>query len=139
GNCNAERYETELKRRAELARKAPELPVFRNRVLTEKKKAEVLFRKFVPEEIIPIPFPGWFALLIDPMRSLMITDVSVVEDPSRTYNPCNNTGTPMGPWTFGKLMTEMANEPATGINPSDFVLHWLQQWTTDLPINGFTV
>jgi len=138
-NFDAESYEAELKRRAELARKAPELPVFRNRVLTGKKKTEIVFHKFSPGEIIPIQFPGGFPLLVDPARELLITDVSVVEDPSRTFNPCNSTGTPMGPWTFGKLMTEMANEPATGINPSDFVLHWLEQWSTDLTINGFTV
>ena len=45
----------------------------------------------------------------------------------------------MGAWTFGRLMTEMANEPATGIRPGDFVEQWIQQWTVDLTINSFTV
>jgi hypothetical protein len=45
----------------------------------------------------------------------------------------------MGAWTFGKLMTEMANEPVTGINPSDFTLNWLQHWAADLIVNTFTV
>ena len=76
---------------------------------------------------------------VDPWRELFITDVDVVEDPDRTYDPCTGVGTPMGPWTFGGLMTEMANEPVTGIRPGDFVEHWLEEWTQDQTINGFTV
>jgi len=139
-NFDAEGYEAELKRRAEVARKVGELPVFKNRVLVGKKRLEIpRFMRFPPGDIITIfPFDG-DPSAVDPARELMITDVGVVEDPTRTFNPCTNTGTPMGPWTFGKLMTEMANEQVTGIHPSDFTLRWLQQWSTDLVINGFTV
>jgi hypothetical protein len=69
-------------------------------------------------------------------RCLLVTDPAVVTDASRTYNPCTNTGTPGGAWTFGKLMTEMANSTLTGITPSDFVLHWMNTWKTNQTVNG---
>ncbi len=72
-------------------------------------------------------------------RVLMITDPAVVTDPLRTFNPCGSVGTPMGAWTFGHLMTEMANQSATGINPSTFVETWLAHWLANQPINGFNV
>lgn len=76
---------------------------------------------------------------IDPARSLLITDIRVVEDPRRTYNPCTDIGTKMGKWTFGYLMQQMANQPATGINPSTFVRKWLAQWEATQVINGWSV
>jgi hypothetical protein len=95
--------------------------------------------RFVPGEIVRLaPFDG-NPFAVDAARELLITDVGVVEDPARTYNPCAKTGTPMGPWTFGRLMKEMANKSVTGIHPSDFTLHWLEQWGTDRMINSFTV
>ena len=45
----------------------------------------------------------------------------------------------MGPWTFGHLMTQMANQPVTGIHPSTFVRNWLNKWMNDQVINGWTV
>jgi len=68
--------------------------------------------------------------------SLLVTDPSVINDPGRTYNPCTNTGTPGGAWTFGKLMTEMANQTHTGVRPEDFVLNWLNSWKTDQTVNS---
>jgi hypothetical protein len=88
---------------------------------------------------VVVDWYGGFWTIVDPWRELMITSPSVVEDPSRTWEPCTGAGTPMGAWTFGKLMTEMANEPATGIHPSDFVEHWVSQWKTTLTINGHSV
>lgn len=76
---------------------------------------------------------------IDPARSLLITDINVVEDPTRTFNPCTGVGTPMGVWTFGHLMREMANTPATGINPSTFVRKWLAHWESTQVVNGWSV
>jgi hypothetical protein len=72
--------------------------------------------------------------LIDPRRELLITDVSVVEDPVRTTWPA---GAPVGAqaaWTFGRLMERMAGST----DPSAFVLAWLQQWEQDQTVNGFT-
>jgi len=88
---------------------------------------------------IPIVRPPIPDAAVDVARSLMITDLSVVENPARTFNPCKGTGTPMGKWTFGHLMTQMANEPSTGVKPSDFVLQWLQQWRARQTVNGFVV
>lgn len=62
---------------------------------------------------------------------LMITDLGVVEDPERT--------TGLGRWTFGQLMTRLANEKETGIRPADFVKRWLSSWVDDQTIDGFTV
>ena len=72
-------------------------------------------------------------------RVLMIINPLVVADPTRTFDPCTGNGTPMGPWTFGHLMTEMANQQASGIDPSTFAETWLNHWLADQPINGFTV
>lgn len=74
-------------------------------------------------------------------RVLMIRDLGVVTDPLRTYNPCDGTGNPGGVWTFNHLMTEMANEPASGIDPSLFVENWLTTWIQNPgpTINSFTV
>ncbi|MFT3770416.1 MAG: hypothetical protein QM820_33735 [Minicystis sp.] len=79
-----------------------------------------------------------------PNQSLLITDVSVVEDPVRTFDPCapmGSGGTPMGEWTFGYLMTQMANAnpmmPAQ--DPADFVEMWLNQWLSNQTINGYNV
>ncbi len=69
-------------------------------------------------------------------RVLMIREVSVVADSTRTYNPCTDTGTNNGVWTFNHLMTEMANPAASGIDPAVFVRTWLENWlNTSLTIN----
>ena len=79
-------------------------------------------------------------------KSLMITDLSVVADPTRTFDPCGSTtptggppipvGTPMGAWTFGKLMTEMT---PPGVDPRDFVRRWLESWVVNQTINNEVV
>ena len=91
-----------------------------------------------PGEEIPIEIQANPAA-IDPERSLIVRHTSVVEDPTRTFNPCNNTGTPMGKWTFGYLMQQMANQAQTGINPSAFVRQWLSNWEAAQTVNGFNV
>jgi hypothetical protein len=45
----------------------------------------------------------------------------------------------MGRWTFGYLMTQMANQPVTGIHPSTFVRKWLDKWMSNQTVNGWTV
>jgi|HubBroStandDraft_3_1064219.scaffolds.fasta_scaffold20763_2 hypothetical protein len=72
-------------------------------------------------------------------RVLMIRDVGVVTDPARTYDPCTDTGNSAGVWTFNHLITQMANQAATGIDPAVFTEDWLLHWTANQPINGFTV
>lgn len=61
---------------------------------------------------------------IDFKKELVITDLSVVEDPSRT--------TGQGPWTFAYLITQMAG----GQDPDLFVKNWLNTWMADQTVNG---
>jgi len=88
----------------------------------------------IPRSIISMP-----ASAVDASRELMITDLSVVNDPTRTFDICNNTGNPNGAWTFKTLMTNMANQPFTGIDPATFVENWLQSWNVNHTINTFPV
>ena len=73
-------------------------------------------------------------------KTLMVTNLSVVEDPARTWDPCpnypNGTGTKMGAWTFGRLMTDIANQGASGVDPSNFARQWLRSWEFDQTINS---
>jgi hypothetical protein len=69
-------------------------------------------------------------------QSLLVRDTKVVENPSRTFNPCSGVGTPMGKWTFGHLIKEMANEPVTGLDPSKIALGWLREWGVNKTVNG---
>jgi hypothetical protein len=99
---------------------------------------KVDFRAVRPGQFVPLTPVGTYRG-VDPARSLVITSVKVVEDPTRTFNPCTNAGTPLGPWTFGYLMTQMANQPRTGIAPSTFVRKWLDKWMADqTTANGWT-
>jgi hypothetical protein len=73
-------------------------------------------------------------------RVLMIRNPAVVADPTRTIDPCTGAGNAFGPWTFSHLMTQMANQRATGINPSAFVETLLREWLVNpQTINGFNV
>ena len=78
-------------------------------------------------------------LSIVPGKSLLITDPSVIEDPTRTFNPCTNVGNPNGKWTFGYLMTQMANQAQTGIDPRVFVRNWLTKFEATQTINTFGI
>lgn len=76
-------------------------------------------------------------------HSIFITDLEVVEDPSRTWDPCMQTGNIDGPWTFKTLFKNLASADtahiATDAQVSDFVKSWLGTWITDKIINGDTV
>jgi hypothetical protein len=137
---NARQYSIEQRRRLDLARHYHEVPVFERRQLKgwiPLRPSQITeLRTDVPtvvDKFAGIPFG------VDPQSAVIITAVSVVEDPDRTYDACTGAGTPGGAWTFGKLMTEIANHPATGIHPEDFVEHWLEQWTQDQTINTWNV
>lgn len=109
--------------------------------ITDKIRRVNVF-KFDTATIIKIDPDFLFAHLPDPLlneHSLMITDIGVVQDPSRTFNPCTNAGNPNGAWTFGKLMTDMANTPSTGITAENFVKEWLDKWMTPQTVNGENV
>lgn len=79
---------------------------------------------------------------VEPARELLINDISVVQDPTRTFDLCagfGRRGNPAGAWTFNKLMTDMANQTATGVHPSDFVENWLKSWATGNTVNTHAV
>lgn len=75
--------------------------------------------------------------LIDPEKSLLIRSPSVV-DGSRTSDPCDlrRRGIAPGPsaltWTFGYLMTQMANGRSTAL----FAHNWLANWSISNRVNG---
>jgi len=132
--------------RERLAREGKKVPIFESRQLVGFREIEFLNPQEISKAIrakaafhIPIGILTGLPVIIDPSRELMISDKSVVEDPGRTSDGCTNGGTPMGAWTFGKLMTDMANKAQTGTDPSDFVEHWLKTWETDQSVNGFNV
>ncbi len=79
------------------------------------------------------------ASAVDPRRELMITDLSVVNDPVRTFDICGKKGDPDGAWTFKTLMTNMANQSYTTIDPAVFTEKWLMNWTVNHTINTFPV
>lgn len=73
-------------------------------------------------------------------NSLFITDLSVVEDPARTYNILTpSVGNPVGAWTFGTLAENMANYASTGVTVKQFLKSWVRQWTADQTIAGANV
>ena len=65
---------------------------------------------------------------VNPDAQLMITNLRVVEDPIRTHPRMGHRAT----WTFKYLIENMAGRQ----DPSDFVMQWLQQWETDVVVNG---
>jgi hypothetical protein len=83
---------------------------------------------------IPIAANGMTACAGSPQayqwnKTVTIIDLSVVQDLTRTWDPAPaGTGTKMGAWTFGRLVTDMVNTPMTGIDPADFVFNWLNTY-----------
>jgi len=80
-------------------------------------------------------------------NSLFITDLSVIEDPARTYQMehglhdvngapiLDQNGDPVlvpeqgnwqGAWTFGTLIKNIANAPTTGTSAKDFLKEWIK-------------
>ena len=109
-------------------RRITELPIFDGRQQIGRrsvKPADAHAEKF---EIIP---PAILAALVNPARTLLVTAPGVIGDPARTFNACGASGapgTPGGAWTFGHLMTEMANQPVTGLDPEAMARAWFAAW-----------
>jgi hypothetical protein len=74
---------------------------------------------------------------------IMITNVGVVEDSTRTWNYCTQKGNVKGAWTFGTLMRELASktptQKASDSALSVYVKNWLKNWQTTQVINGDSV
>lgn len=83
--------------------------------------------------------------LVDSLRSnsIFITSKLVVEDPTRTWNPCTQTGNLNGCWSFNTIFRQIASQDpqhiATDAEVSDLVKGWLNNWSTTKIINGDTV
>jgi hypothetical protein len=83
-----------------------------------------------------------FALLppepcfVRPNRELLVTDLSVVEDPVRTSWTGAGGDPRTAAWTFGRLMEKLA--PTEGLAPA-FVEAFFDTWLSDQTVNGFTV
>ncbi len=74
---------------------------------------------------------------INKPKSLWISDLRVVEDPARTYNIINQTGNPLGAWTFGTLMKNMAGGLNSDSTPEqqEKVRNFLKTWVLGLGAN----
>jgi hypothetical protein len=90
------------------------------------------FRTFVPVPLDLITLSTITAANLPTImdKSLIVRDVSVVEDLTRTYDPCRtpSKGNPTGVWSFGTLITNMANTPVTGITPKQFLTDWVDKF-----------
>jgi len=75
---------------------------------------------------------------VDPEKELLIRDLSMVEDPVRTQDPCEEPSATPGAWTFAAQMTRVARQAGSD-DPSAFVLQWLRSWEEDQQLNGFLV
>jgi hypothetical protein len=72
-------------------------------------------------------------------ESLMITDLAVVQDPTRTWDTCTSSGDPAGVWTFHHLMSELAAGAVPPVSVDEFTTEWLETWLNDQIINGDVV
>ena len=76
---------------------------------------------------------------VDIEHELMIRDLAVVDDPSRTIEPCDPPASgDLPPWSFGALMSQIADQ-AGASDRSEFVLRFLETWDRDQSVNGFSV
>jgi hypothetical protein len=119
-----------------------EVPVFEQRRLVRRTTLRELAgretalaerQQAAPLLFIGVPQP------VNEDRSLLIRDPGVIGDPTRTWDPCTRTGNANGVWSFPYLMTQMANQQATGVDPRQFARRWLQKWLTPQVVNGWTV
>lgn len=96
----------------------------------------------IPVGMLPIGLPPHdiFRQSTSIPHSLMITDISTVNDPDRTW-ACNGTnqsptGNATGEWTFWDLMRNMNNGTSS---TSDFIKEFFAHWSSNQGINGFIV
>jgi len=68
-------------------------------------------------------------------KELIIRDLSAVEDPNRTSDPCASG---LATWSFGALMSRIAAQAGADDAPA-FVLRWLGTWDVEQDVNGFIV
>jgi hypothetical protein len=138
--------ETEIKRYESLVeglrRKDVLIPIFSGRELVEFRPGSHFIPK-VDRALGKIPILEISAgtnVLIP--NSIAITDLSVIEKSPYVYNPCTQQGevgdvdASSAVWSFGHLMAELA--AAEGRDAAEFCSAWLEHWTADQQINGYT-
>ncbi|MDG2334507.1 MAG: hypothetical protein P8Q97_09820 [Myxococcota bacterium] len=127
-----------------LREEVPDELIFSGREIVTKKElafGPALAALSSPTSVTLVPAAAAAATL-DPERALMVRNLSVVADPSRTFDPCDIdgdglTGNPNGAWSFKTLMGQMANTTATGIPLEVFVKQWLAGWAQNFDtVNG---
>ncbi|EAR11054.1 hypothetical protein [Reinekea blandensis] len=99
-----------------------------------------VLRPFIPDFDFTLTLP----IAHDATRSLMVNDLNVVADPSRTFDPCDvdgdgSLGNVNGAWSFKRLMTEMANTSNTGITAQEFTHNWILNWMSTQTVNTFDI
>jgi hypothetical protein len=144
-NWNA--FAREQSRRQEQANRGTLIPVFEghrllrmeNMQFVDPEQIQQALQSHQPIRFTPQVLRGDTTNII-PDHELMITNIGVVEDPLRTWDPCTKTGRQMGAWTFGALMTAIANDdPATHLLADQMVQNWLNLFTRDQTVNHFPV
>ena len=114
-----------------IAKKQGVETIFVGRSATKRKLT--LFKLDSFRRGIPVLFDIAFTSIVDATtlpgirdNSLMITNTSVVEDKTRTYDPCMNPkGNPNGVWSFKTLVANMANGFST---PEQFLTNWVDNF-----------
>ncbi|MEY2837882.1 MAG: hypothetical protein RJB60_181 [Pseudomonadota bacterium] len=105
--------------------------------VSSDRELKIIFPNTGAVSFLGRPIPPLVTLLppsTDPKRTLMVTNLGVVQDPTRTFSPCNNAGQMVpfgnvnGAWSFKTLMSNMANTPVTGISAQTFINDWLKHW-----------
>ena len=104
------------------------------------------FNSFAPVSLSPLLFSPAAAAMapsstcvlpaIIKQQSLFITDLSVVEDPARTYNVVTGIGNPVGNWTFGTMINNMTGGLVT---PSALLLSWFNNYVIPVVVNFQTI
>lgn len=139
-------FVAEQAKRRELAFGLDKQPVFHGREIVDHRPVayldpDLLVRLIREGKPIDVPedVTDGVAALVNPAHSLMVVHPRVVEDKDRTFDACTGKGTPNGAWTFNRLMTDMANQPVTGIHPGIFVEKWLESWLVTQNVNSFDI
>ncbi len=137
-------FAREQQQRKDLANSGREIPVFEGRQFVRMDKIHFVdpdeirtaLQSHQSIEFTPQILEGT-GFTIQPAQELLIVAPSVVEDPTRTWDPCTGVGTPRGAWTFGTLMTSLANGQT---DPRVMVENWLNNWTNNnLVLNTYKV
>ncbi|PZR34122.1 MAG: hypothetical protein DI538_17090 [Azospira oryzae] len=110
-----------------LVQKNNQVVTFSGRVAAVKEVNNFNAKSLIPKTKIPLP--RFFVSSINATtlpdireKSLMVRDISVVEDLTRTYDPCRtNKGNANGAWSFKTLITNMSGT----LTAEEFLIDWV--------------